>query len=91
MATADSSQLESLPLSSLAADDSGPPQVNYGTEQPLTVSTPRAITTPAGEIQPTDTYRQITPGMSECLYPILTADGLLAHLHQMIAAHFTNR
>ena len=54
--TADSSQLESLPLNSLAANDSGPPQVNYGTEQPLAVSTPRAITTPAGEIQPTDTY-----------------------------------
>ena len=77
-ATADSSQLESLPLSSLAADDSGPPQVNYGTEQPLTVSTPRAITTPAGEIQPTDTYRQIIPGMSECLYPTLTADSSLS-------------
>ena len=28
-ATADFNQLESLPLSSLAADDSGPPQVNY--------------------------------------------------------------
>ena len=28
VATADSSQLESLLLSSLAADDSGPPQVN---------------------------------------------------------------
>ena len=54
--TADSSQLESLPLSSLAADDSGPPQANYGTEQPLAVSTPRTITTPAGEIQPTNTY-----------------------------------
>ena len=77
-ATADSSQLESLLLSSLAADDSGPPQVNYGTEQPLTASTPRAITTPAGEIQPTDTYHQIIPGMSECLYPTLTADGLLS-------------
>ena len=62
-ATADSSQLESLPLSSLAVDDSGPPQVNYGTEQPLAASTPKAITTPAGEIQPTDTYRQIIPGM----------------------------
>ena len=55
-ATADSSKQESLLLSSLAANDSSPPQVNYGTEQPLAVSTPRAITTPAGEIQPTDTY-----------------------------------
>ena len=72
------SQLGSLPLSSLAAHDSGPPEVNYGTEQPLTVSTPRAITTPVGEIQPTDTYHQIIPGMGECLYPTLTADGSLS-------------
>ena len=77
-ATVDSSQLESLPLSSLAANDSSPPQVNYGTEQPLTVSTPRAITTPAGEIQPTDTYQQIIPGMSEHSYPTLTADSSLS-------------
>ena len=41
-ATADSSQLESFTLSSLSANDSGPPQVNYGTEQPLAVSTQRA-------------------------------------------------
>ena len=78
VATADSSQLESLPLSSLAADDSSPPQVNYGSEQPLTASTPRAITTPVGEIQPTDTYCQIIPGMSEHLYPTLTADSSLS-------------
>ena len=78
VATADSSQLESLPLSSLAADDSGPPQVNFGTEQPLAVSTPRAITTPTGETQPTDTYQQIIPDMSERLYPTLTADGSLS-------------
>ena len=76
-ATTDSNQLESLPLSSLVADDSGPPQVNYSPEQPLTASTPRATTTPVGEIQPTDPYRQIIPGMSECLYPTLTADGSL--------------
>ena len=73
-----SSHHSSLLLSSLVADDSGPLQANYGTAQPLAVSTPRAITTPAGEIQPTDTYRQIIPGMSECLYPTLTADGSLS-------------
>ena len=76
-ATADSNQLESLPLSSLAADDSSPLQVNYGPKQPLAASTPRATTTPVGEIQPTDPYHQIIPGMSEHLYPTLTADGLL--------------
>ena len=52
--------------------------MNYGPEQPLAASTPRATTTPVGEIQPTDPYRQIIPGMSECLYPTLTADGLLS-------------
>ena len=77
-ATADSSQLESLSLSSLAVNDSGPPQVNYHTEQPLAVSTPRASSTSTQEIQATDTYRQIIPGMSERLYPTLVADGLLS-------------
>ena len=44
-ATADSSQRESFSLISLAANDGGPPQVNYGTEQPLAVSTPRVSST----------------------------------------------
>ena len=77
-ATADSDQLENLPLSSLAANDSGPPQVNYSPEQPLAASTPRATTTPVVEIQPKDPYHQIIPGMSEHLYPTLTADGSLS-------------
>ena len=77
-ATADSSQLESFPLSALSADDSGPPQVNYGTEQPLAVSTPRANLTLTRETQADDTYCQIIPGMSEQLYPTLIADGSLS-------------
>ena len=77
-ATADSSQLESFSLNSLAANDSGPPQVNYGTKQPLTASTPRATSTSVREIQSTDTYCQIIPGMSEHLYPTLAADGSLS-------------
>ena len=64
-ATADSSQLESFPLSALSADDSGPPQVNYRTEQPLTASTPRASSTLTRETQAPDTYHQIIPGMGE--------------------------
>ena len=75
-ATADSSQLESFPLSALSADDSGPPQVNYGTE-PLTASTPRASSTSIQETQAADTHCQIIPGMSEHLYPTLIADGSL--------------
>ena len=76
-ATADTSQLESLPLSTLSVDDSGLLQVNYGTEQPHAASTPRATSTSIPETQITDTYHQIIPGMSECLYPTLIADGSL--------------
>ena len=78
VAMAESNQLESLPLSALSADDSGPPQVTYGTEQPLAARTPRATLTPIPETQTTDTYCQIIPGMSECLYPTLVADGSLS-------------
>ena len=76
-ATADSSQVESFPLSALSANDSSPPQVNYGTEQPLTASTPRANSTSTQETQATDTYHQIIPGMSEHLHPTLIADDSL--------------
>ena len=58
-------------------DDSGLPHVNYGTEQPLVASTPRATLTSIPETQTTDTYCQIIPGMNECLYPTLIADGSL--------------
>ena len=73
-ATADSSQLESLPLSG----ESGPSQVNYGTEQPLAASTPRANSTSTQETQAADTYCQIIPGMSEHLYPTIIADRSLS-------------
>ena len=76
-ATADTSQLESLPLSALSVDDSGPPEVNYGTEQPIATSTPRATLISIPETQTTDTYHQIIPGMSEHLYSTVIADGSL--------------
>ena len=76
-ATADSSQLESFPLSTLSANDSSPLQVNYCTEQPLTASTPRASLTSTQETQAADTCHPIIPGMSENLYPTLIADGSL--------------
>ena len=76
--TADSSQLESLPLSALSAYDSSPPQMNYGTEQPLAMSTPRAISTSTEETQTADTFHQIIPGMSDHLYPTIVANGSLS-------------
>ena len=77
-ATAESNQLESFLLSALSADDSGPPQVTYGKEQPLAASTSRATLTSIPETQTTDTYCQIIPGMSDRLYPTLVADGSLS-------------
>ena len=76
-ATADSNQLDSLPLSALAASDSGLPEVHYAPKQPLTASTLRAITTPEGDTQSNDPFCQIIPGMSQHLYPTITADGSL--------------
>ena len=73
---AESQQLESLPLSALSIDDSGPPQVTYDSQQPIATSTPRATLTVTPEI-PTEAYHQIIPGMSDHLYPTLIADGSL--------------
>ena len=52
--------------------------MNYGAEQPLAVSTPRASSTSNRETQAADTYHQIIPGISESLYPTLVADGSLS-------------
>ena len=76
-AMAELQQLESLPLSALSVDDSGPPQVTYDSQQPIATSIPRATSTLPSET-PTEAYHQIIPGMSDCLYPTLIADGLLS-------------
>ena len=76
-ATAESQQLESLPLSALSVGDSGPLQVTYDSQQPIAISTPRATSTVISET-PTEAYRQILPDMSDHLYPTLIADGLLS-------------
>ena len=76
-ATAESQHLESLPLSALSVDDSGPPQVTYDSQQPIATSTLRATSTLSSET-PTEAYRQTIPGMSDCLYPTLIADGSLS-------------
>ena len=76
-AMAESQNLQSLPLSALAVDDSGPLQVTYDYQQPIATSTPRATSAETPEI-PTEAYCQILPGMSDHLYPTLVADGSLA-------------
>ena len=52
--------------------------MTYGSEQPLAASTPRATLTSIPETQNTETYCQMIPGMSDCLYPTLVADGSLS-------------
>ena len=68
--------MQTLPLSTLSVDDSGPPQVTYEPQQPIATSTPRETSTESPEIS-TEAYRQILPGMSARLYPTLVADSLL--------------
>ena len=84
---AESQQLQSLPLSALSVDDSGPPQVTYDSQQPIATSTPRATSTETPEIS-IEAYRQILPGMSYCLYPTLVAEGSLTPMYQIIMARF---
>ena len=76
-ATAESQQLEILPLSALSVDDSGPPQVTYDSQQPIATSTPWETSTVTSET-PIEAYCQILPGMSDHLYPTLIADGSLS-------------
>ena len=68
--TAESHNLQSLQLSTLSIDDSGPPQVTYESQQPIVTSTPRATD---NSETPTEAYRQILPGMTSQLYPTLLA------------------
>ena len=75
-ATVESQSLQSLPLSALLVDDSGPPWVTYEPQQPIATSTPRATSTESPEIS-TEAYCQILPGMSSRLYPTLVADSSL--------------
>ena len=75
-ATAESQNLQSLPLSTLSVDDSGPPHVTYESQQPTATSTPRVTSTESPETS-TEAYCHILPGMSARLYPTLVADSSL--------------
>ena len=63
-ATAESQHLQSLLLSTLSVDDSGPLQVTYESQQPIATSTLRATSTEPLEIS-TEAYRQILPGKTD--------------------------
>ena len=80
VATADSSELSSFPLSKLSLDNSGPPTVLQGPYMPLSTSTP--ICVPPGNEQMMDSapdnfpFQQVIPSMpQQSLYPSLAALG----------------
>ena len=73
-ATVESHNLQSLQLSTLSIDDSGPLQVTYEPQHPIAMSTPWATD---NSETPTEAYRQILPGMTSQLYPTLVADSSL--------------
>ena len=56
-ATTDTDQLNSMPLSQLAMDDSGPPVVHYGTHVPTATSTPTHMEMNADTSQQEDIYQ----------------------------------
>ena len=74
VATADTDQLSSMPLSQLAMDDSGPPVVHYQTHMPAATSTPTHVEMDTYTSQQEDTYQQIIPGIPQgSLYPTLAS------------------
>ena len=60
---AETDQLNSMPLSQIAIDDSGPPVVHYRSHVPVAASTPTGTITHTHSSQQEDSYQQIIPGI----------------------------
>ena len=78
---AEMDQLNSMPLSQLAIDDSSLPVVHYGSHMPVAASTPTGTTAHMHSSQQEDSYQQIIPGIPQgSLYPTLSSlsSGLVA-------------
>ena len=74
VATADTDQLSSMPLSQLATDDSSPPVVHYGMHVPTATSTPTHTEVNTHSSQQENSYQQIIPGILQgSLYPTLAS------------------
>ena len=74
VATADTDQLSSMPLSQLTMDDSSPPVVHYGMHMPAATSTLTHMEMDIYTLQQEDTYQQIIPGIPQgSLYPTLAS------------------
>ena len=71
---ADMDQLNSMPLSQRAIDNSSPPIVHYGMHMPITASTPTGTDVHMHSSQQEDSYQQIIPGIPQgSLYPTLSS------------------
>ena len=74
VATASTEELDSVLLSTLALNDSGPPKVTYGTHMPLAASTPNSTAPHQQDSSLSDNYQQILLRVPQgSLYPTLTA------------------
>ena len=96
VATADSSELSSFPLSELSVNESGPPIALQGPFVPLSTSTPIHVT--QGNQQMTDsapdksTFQQVIPSIpQQSLYPSLAALGTNANTAVSLPITFSRR
>ena len=89
-ATAETDQLNSMPLSQIAIDDSSPPIVHYGMHMPIAASTPTGTDVHAHSSQQEDSYQQIIPGIPQgSLYLTLSSlsSGVVASNNEVQSLH----
>ena len=73
-ATAPTDELDSMPLSTLSLDESGPPEITYGAHEPLATSTPDSTALNQQDLPLSDAHQPILPGVPQgSLYPTLAA------------------
>ena len=74
VAIAQTEHLNSMSLSALSLDDSGPPMVQYGSHVPLAASAPNSTLAHMQSPQQENSYQQIIPGIPQgSLYPTLSS------------------
>ena len=73
-ATAETDQLNSMPLSEISIDDSGLLVVHYGSQVPVAASTPTGTDAHVQSSSQEDSYQEIIPGIPYgSLYPTLSS------------------
>ena len=74
MSTAPSEELDSMPLSTLSLDESGPLEITQSAHMPLAASTPNTTTLHQQDSSLSADYQQIMPGIPQgSLCPMLAA------------------